>query len=92
MTEETILAAIGFTEPSTFSEFCEALGDDCPQSGNRAEWTDVFGKLRVLESERYVIIVRDRQNIQQLQLTEKGANRIRDYNHARQPLWHTMES
>jgi DNA-binding transcriptional ArsR family regulator len=78
MNEEVILSAIGSTEETTFSEFCSALGGDCPESGGREGWREVFNHLRILERHGFVEISRSGNKIDSMVLTEAGANRIRE--------------
>lgn len=76
MTDETILSAIGSTEPSSFNEFCSALGSDRPD--NKDDWRDLFGQLNKLEFNGLVIIDRDaNRKIGSLVLTTEGSNLIR---------------
>jgi hypothetical protein len=77
MDEDNILAAIGSTEPSSFSEFCRAL-KDCPAKGDTAAWREVFATLEWLEHQKLVIVERNGRSIESLILTEAGADRIRE--------------
>lgn len=43
---ETLLAAIGSQEESTFREICNALGDDCPERGDNVAWGEFFHLIR----------------------------------------------
>jgi hypothetical protein len=69
-----ILSAIGFTEPSTFNEFLNELGDDRP------EWRQLFLTLDMLEEQELVTIDRFNGNgkIDTMQLTSLGAERARE--------------
>lgn len=84
MTEEQILSVIPLTEPDDFRTFCNSLGDDCPQE--RTEWAELFNTLRLLERQGDIMIDRLGRRIEFLQLTEQGANRIREFNDAKRPL------
>ncbi len=75
--EQRMLLAIGSTEPSTFSEICKALEEDCPTKGDRAAWSRFFRILTDLEAQGNVEIDRIKGNIDQAQLTPQGADRIR---------------
>lgn len=48
---ETLLGAIGSQEESSFSEICQALGDERPAKGDKAEWRDFFDLLRKAENQ-----------------------------------------
>lgn len=87
MTTDTILGAIGFTEPSSFGEFCGALGADCPEKGDRDAWRELFSTLNGLAAEGLVEIERDGRNIESIVLTEAGANYIRGKKDAARPLF-----
>lgn len=76
MDEDVVLAAIGSTEPSSFSEFCRAL-KDCPMKGDREGWREVFATLEWLEHQGLVTIERSGRSIESLILTDAGADRIR---------------
>ena len=76
MDGDVILAAIGSTESSTFSEFCRAL-KDCPAKGDTAGWREVFETLNDLERQGLVVIEREERRIESLILTDAGADRIR---------------
>jgi hypothetical protein len=78
MNEETVLAAIGSTEETSFNEFCRALGDDCPESGNRNGWREVLSHLGTLERHGFIEISRTQGKIDAMILTAAGANRIRE--------------
>lgn len=82
MTQETILAAIGSTEETSFNEFCRALGGDCPESGDKDGWREVFDHLRVLERHGFIEVSRVEGKIDSMILTEAGANRVREHSHA----------
>jgi hypothetical protein len=82
ITEECVLSAIGSTEASSFSEFCEALGGDCPARGDKASWRELFQTLRGLEEAGCVVIERDDRSIRSLLLTQAGANRVRSSSQA----------
>ncbi len=77
MDDITILAAVGSTEETSFSEFCSAL-DDCPESGDRDGWREVFNLLRQLETHGFVEVSRTKGKIDSMILTEAGANRVRE--------------
>lgn len=76
MDEETILAAIGSTEETTFSEFCNALAGDCPEG--KDEWREMFSTLRQLERDGWIEVSKTDGKIDGLILSEAGANRIRE--------------
>jgi DNA-binding transcriptional ArsR family regulator len=78
MSEDTVLAAIGSTEETTFGEFCRALGGDCPDTGDRDGWREVMGHIRTLERHGFIEVARTQGRIDAMVLTEAGANRIRE--------------
>lgn len=88
LTDETVLKAIGSTEPSSFNEFCGALNCDCPEE--RSEWAELFAVLRKLEKGKLVDVKRDGKAIEELQLTKAGANRIRDRKDSERGLLQAM--
>lgn len=70
-----ILCAISSTEPSTFNEFLNDLGD---KPEDRAEWRALFLTLESLEEQELVTIQRTRGKIDTLILTDLGAERARE--------------
>ena len=76
LNEEIILSAIGSQEPSTFSEFCSALDDNCPEE--KSEWAKLFRALEELQRHGFVEIEKTGGKVDTLILTEAGANRIRE--------------
>lgn len=86
MDENTILSAIGSTEETSFNEFCSALGDDCPESGDRDGWRAVFNQLRLLETHGFIEVSRTKGKIDSMILTKAGANRIRERMDSRRGL------
>lgn len=91
MTIETILSAIGSTEPSNFFEFLKGLGADCPEKGDRDGYRELFNQLKELERNGLVDIERRDGQIEWLQLTEAGANSIRAYMDSKRPLLGLMQ-
>ena len=68
-----ILCAISATEPCTFGEFLDGLGDDRP------EWRQLFLTIDALEEQELITVDRQMNNrINALQLTELGAERARE--------------
>jgi hypothetical protein len=90
MDENTILSAIGSTEESDFNEFCRGLGSDCPESGDREGWREVFNHLRTLERSGFIEVSRTGNKIDSLILTEAGANRIREKLDSKRGLFGAM--
>jgi DNA-binding transcriptional ArsR family regulator len=88
MTEDTILSAIGSTEPSDFNEFCRGLGADCPD--DREGWREVFNHLRILEQHGFIEVSRTGNKIDSMILTKAGANRIREKLDSRRGLFAEM--
>ena len=65
-----LLSAIGSTEPSTFNEICQGLGDYCP--ADKQEWREFFHELRSAEKEGLVTVERTGDTIDSVMLTESG--------------------
>lgn len=78
MNLKTLLAAISSSEPATFSEFCHALGGDCPERGDKEEWAELFVLINDAEALGLVDVERDGRNTESLQLTEAGASAVRN--------------
>ena len=79
ITERILLAAIGSTEASTFSELCEALGGDLPEG--KSEWRLLFEAVTHAEAYGYIEVERGETNrIESLILTELGLARVRELN------------
>jgi hypothetical protein len=76
MTTDTILAAIGSTECSSFNDFCSGLGADRPEAGDRSGWREVFSLLGECEREGLVEVERVEGKIETLVLTEAGAAQV----------------
>jgi len=73
-----LLPLIGYTEPTTFSELCNALGDDKPEE--RSEWAELFSAIEKCEEAGYIEIERGGGGrISSLQLTEEGVDMVRSY-------------
>lgn len=88
LTDEIVLSAIGSTEPSSFNELCSGLDRHCPEE--RSEWAQLFKIIKKLETAKLVEVTRDGRDIEGLQLTEAGANRIRDRKDAGRALLQVM--
>lgn len=84
MDDDKMLSAIASTEETSFSEFCHALGSDCPEG--RDEWREMFQTLRRLESKGLIKVSKLDGKIDGLILSEAGANRIRAKLDARRGL------
>ena len=78
------LGLIPCTEPFTFNELCQALGDDCPH--DKGAWRALFVRLEGFETEGYVEVSRVAGKIDGVQLTESGAALIRDRNDSKRGL------
>jgi hypothetical protein len=75
---DAVLAAIGFKEASDFSEFCRGLGDDCPAAGDKKKWHAVWRALDEAVELGLCEVHRVKGRFDTAQLTEEGANRIRE--------------
>lgn len=78
------LGLIPSTEPFTFNELCQALGDDCPH--DKTEWRALFQRLERFEQDGYIEVSRVAGKIDGVQLTESGAALIRDRNDSKRGL------
>ncbi len=88
LNEETILSAIGSTGETSFSEFCQALGDDVPDE--KSEWAKLFKTLRDLQRHGFVDITEVGGKVDSMILTEPGAARVRDRLDAKRDLLQRM--
>lgn len=77
MNIKTILQAIPSTEPASFREFCNALGSDCPERGEREDWAELFDCIREAEGNVLIEVERSGNSIETLILTEAGAATVR---------------
>jgi hypothetical protein len=87
MDMDKILSAIGFTECSSFGEFCGGLGSDRPEAGDRVAWREVFTLVNQAERQGLIEVDRVDGKINSLQLTEPGASRIREKLDSKRPLF-----
>lgn len=72
MSIERLLTGIGYTEPSTFNEICNALDDHIPDRGDKAEWRDFFKLLEKAQRDGFCRIDYIKGRIDQVQLTDEG--------------------
>ena len=77
MNIQTILEAVPSTECASFSEFCRALGSDCPERGERDDWAELFDCIKAAENLDLVEVERVNGKIDTLILTEAGVARVR---------------
>ncbi len=75
-----ILEVIPSTEPCGFGDFCNDY-PDTPGQGERSEWAGLFGRFTELEREGLLHIEREggSRRILEMQLTEAGAQWVRDF-------------
>jgi hypothetical protein len=73
-----VLVSIPATEPASFFEVLDALGDDKPETGDKAAWRELFQTLESFEQLELVEIERRNGRIEALQLTAIGAERARE--------------
>lgn len=73
----TILAAVGYTEPSDFNEFCRALGEKCPTKGDVPAWREIWATVAKIEEAGWMRVKRNGRMTESLQLTKDGADHIR---------------
>lgn len=92
---DTVLAAIPSAAPGDFNDLCRGLGADRP--GERSEWAALFRLLDDCERDGLVEIERienpetKRMQIDSLQLTDAGADRVRAKLDQRRGLFQTLE-
>lgn len=72
----TLLSSIGSTEPSTFGEVCQALGDDKPS--DRDEWREFFGLANAAEKEGLIEVEKLDGKIESMILTEAGVAKLKE--------------
>lgn len=89
MKTDTLLLAIGSTNPVAFGRFCHCLGKDRParvdpeatadeQRATRRAWRELFEALEAAEKEGLLFIERAEDGtIEQLVLSKEGADRAR---------------
>lgn len=81
--ELKILSVVGYTEATTFFELCNGLrspeNNICPEKGDKPAWATLFRFIDDLESEDYLVVQRDGRRTESLQLTDKGADAVRDW-------------
>ena len=84
-----ILSVIGSTEPSTFFDLCNGLRrlDICPEKGDKTGWGTLFRKLGEYEAEGLCKTVRKNKNIETIQLTQSGADKVRDFADSKRELF-----
>lgn len=70
--QKEVMQAIGFTEESSFREFCREL-KDCPDRGDRNGWRELFGDIEWCAHMEWLTIEKRGASIESLQLTEEGA-------------------
>ena len=75
---KTVLEATPSTEPSSFNEFCRALGSDCPERGERDDWAELFDCIKAAENLDLIEVERVNGKIDTLILTEAGVARIKE--------------
>lgn len=72
-----VLAATGFCEPSSFAEFCQALGAECPEKGDTSAWRQVWCIVGGLADDGYLTVKKNGRLTESLQLTVAGRDYIR---------------
>lgn len=84
-----ILSVIGSTEPSTFFEFCNGLRrlNICPEKGDKAGWKQLFVKINEFGADGLIKQWKSGNNIEKIQLTKEGADKVRDFADASRELF-----
>lgn len=75
---DTLLKAIGSTEESSFSEICRSLGDDCPERGDKEEWSEFFQLIDQAENNKLIDVSWTEGRLDGAILTEAGVTRVRN--------------
>lgn len=70
------LNCIGSTEETTFGELCQALGDDCPEKGDRQGWASLFKTIKDAERAGLIEVSRSEGGIDGIILTPDGKDMI----------------
>jgi hypothetical protein len=77
MDMKTLLGAIGSQEESTFSEICDALGDDRPAKGDRAAWREFFQLIDEADKKGFINAIKLHGNFEGAILTADGVAELR---------------
>ena len=85
-----IMQHIGSTEPSTFFELCNSLRTHnlCPVKGDKAGWSSLFKKLHKFVANGDAVATKSGSNIQTIQLTKQGADKVREFADRNRPILH----
>jgi len=80
MTDQELLSCIGYQEPSTFQEFCNAIPPSRKPSGPK-EWGMMMARIYNMEKFGLISITKHptTAKITTLQLTPDGAEEVREY-------------
>lgn len=94
-TDLKLLSIIGYTEPSTFFELCDGLRrpdiNMCPAKGDKASWAGLFINLRALADDGLLIVKTVNKRMESFQLTDAGADIVRDFADGRRPILEAIE-
>lgn len=80
---KVLLNAIGSTEPTTFSELCDALGPDKPEKDDKRAWYILFELIRRAEEDGDIVVDRDGRTLNSVMLTADGVARLANLNKER---------
>lgn len=90
ITLDRLLECVGSTEATTFKELCDALGDDCPRTGNTPEWAELFRAVHEAEDQQLVDTEWKNGKLAAIQLTMTGADRVRALLDAKRGLFRAL--
>lgn len=87
-TELSLLRLIWSTEPMKIFDLCDALRREgkCPIKGDSQGWAILFITLGRLEANGWIYTSKKGKSIEFMQLSEEGANVVRDFADSNRPL------
>jgi hypothetical protein len=88
-----LLKLIWSTEPMGFFDLCNAMRQEgtCPAKGEKAEWGALFRHLGELEGAGWIKCERIKKNLESLQLTDKGADVVRNFADSKRPIFDVLD-
>ena len=92
LTLENILSVVWSSEAMTFNDLCDALGNDCPEKGDREAWRDLFRQLESAKAVGLITLEKRDGRIESIQLTKRGADKIRERADSRRGLFRNLKA
>lgn len=91
--ELKLMRLIWSTEPMGFFDLCNALriAGECPVKGDKQEWAILFSRLNAIEKLQWIECTRIGRSIETLQLTDLGADVVRNFADSKRELLHLEE-